>query len=189
MLTCKLCANEGAGVLYGENVFDFEEIRRRPSIAKPLLNRIGTVNASLIRFVVCEYSAASEELSQISDSPTVSETHQLTLSYLESFFSEHNINLDKLRTLAISVIPYGFDDATTDVMKIQAPVVAGSSMTAQRVAWLGRKNKGLEKLVEGICEREGRLRKVDFFGDVDRKIGFDWSPPFSGRLWIAYVKE
>lgn len=211
MRTCKTAAQEGATVLYGENVFDFQEIRQRPSIAKPFLRRIGLQNATFIRVVVCEYSAASEELSSIveknlgqvstltraafevvleeesdKNKAPLATTHRLTMPFMESFFKEHGIHLDQLRVLAISIVPYGADDATNNLLTRQAPALLQKGMQEQKLAWLEQKNAGLDELAGGICEREKRLKKADFFKDVDSKICIVWNPPFSGRRWIAY---
>jgi len=156
-----------------------EEIRRRPSFAKSFVDRIGPVNASLIRLVVAEYSAASEELSEMS--PAQRPHHQLTVPFIVEFFDPFHISLDRLRLLAISIVPYGFDDAAVEIMKRQAP-------DAPRVAWLEMKNKQLETVANAICQREDMFKKVDFFGDIHPKLSFYWTPPFSGRQWITYQR-
>ncbi|KAF2869716.1 hypothetical protein BDV95DRAFT_84650 [Massariosphaeria phaeospora] len=215
--TCKLCSSEGLSVLYGENLFDFDEMRRRPSVAAPFLRIIGPTNCALIRLIVCEYSAASEEVSQIRPAPTNDETpspkessptlspkefsptnatthklmltYQLTLTYLTTFLAMYNVSIDQLRLLAISIIPYGDNEATGHVMAAQAPHVVRDRPL--RLQWLEEKNEKLkmEALVDGICKREKGLRKAEFLADVDSQIGFDYSPPFVGRLWMMYAKE
>ncbi|KAF2691171.1 hypothetical protein K458DRAFT_426536 [Lentithecium fluviatile CBS 122367] len=193
----KQCRDEGLTVLYGENIFDMEEICNRPlSVAKPFLKHIGPHNASLIRIVIAEYSAAAEELHQLdpvntptpTDPLSTSEKPQshLTLSFLTSTLSTFNIILSHLRALALNIIPYGHDHATQDLMRQQAPLVV-NNMRA-RVAWLDTKNnpERLGKVVEGICERESGLVKADYWKDVDAWVGFWWSSPFMGREWVVY---
>lgn len=183
LMVCKLCRDEGTSVLYGENIFDFEEICGRPiTVAKPFDNRIGPHNASLIRIVIAEYSAAAEELAQIQDDGPA----RLTIPFVQNFLSGFNISLSHLRVLAISIVPYGFDQATMDLMKKQALGIMGT-MTL-RLAWLDNKNEPgrLRKVADGICEREAGLVRANYIKDVDSWIGFHWSPPFLRREWIVY---
>ncbi|KAF2255917.1 hypothetical protein BU26DRAFT_512859 [Trematosphaeria pertusa] len=163
-----------------------EEICVRPNIAKPLLSRIGPHNASLIRIVLAEYSAAAEELSQLAPHAT---HPPITLSFVHTLLSSFNISMAQLRVFAISIIPYGFDQATRDLMKLQAKTIMG--MMPLRVKWLDAKNEPeqLEKVIEGICARENGWEKADYYEDVDSKIGLRWASPFSGRLWIKYGAE
>jgi hypothetical protein len=188
MQTCQLCAKEGAGVLYGENVFDFEDVRQRMSIGKPMLKRIGANNAALIRVIICEYSAPYEELSLLKAEEA--ETHQLTVLWLTSFFRDHGIDMDQLRVLAISISPFGHNAATKSIAKIQHPVLftKGPEAADDFRKWIEYKNKGLGEIVDGICEREKKLRKADFEKDVARRIEFDMSPPVWGRRWVAYTE-
>ncbi|KAH7130594.1 hypothetical protein B0J11DRAFT_523521 [Dendryphion nanum] len=184
----KLCSIEGLAVLYGENVFDFENIRQRPSIADPILSRIGTTNPTLIRCIVAEHSAADEELTRTDG--LLYEDRPHLVHYLRFSLDAFNISLDQLRVFAISIIPFGYDSSTTDIMRMKAPdLLEGSQLTLARVAWLDRRNARLNEVVDDICTREKNLRKVDYFKDVHSKISFDWSTPFAGRHWIAYKKS
>ncbi|KAF2447760.1 hypothetical protein P171DRAFT_231440 [Karstenula rhodostoma CBS 690.94] len=193
LLTCKMCRDEGLQVLYGENIFDFGEICNRPNnFSKPFLAHMGLHNASLIRIVFAEYSAACEELSQSDTSPISKPWHGpkskmlLTVAHLRSFLSTFNISLPSLRLLAISIMPYGNDLATEDLLKLADPAVRLNM--DWRVKWQDAKNKKgrLGKLVDGICEREKGLTKADYWADVDRWIGFRFAPPSSGREWLVY---
>jgi hypothetical protein len=146
----------------------------------------------LIRIVIAEYSAAVEELHRLPpiDLPTPtlltrSKRDHLSLPFLTTFLSTFQINVSHLRVLAISIIPYGFDHATQDLMRRQAPLVM-NDMRA-RVQWLDGKNRAdrLGDVVQGICEREPALGKADYWKDVDARVGFWWSSPFVGREWVA----
>lgn len=176
-----------------------EEIGTRPlSVAKPFVSRISPKNASLIRIVIGEYSAAAEEVHQLHQLPlhslkppdpvaNPSPTHpHLTVSFLTTFLSAFDINIAHLRVMAISIVPYGFDHATQDLMRKQAPLVVNN--TKARVKWLDEKNRAerLETLVDGICEREEGLVKADYWVDVDAWVGFRWSTSFVGRAWMVY---
>ncbi|KAJ4301867.1 hypothetical protein N0V90_003963 [Kalmusia sp. IMI 367209] len=191
LLTCKLCCKEGVAVLYGENVFDFGEICNRPNnFSKAFVNHIGLHNASLIRIIFAEYSAAAKELSHI-DTSSIHKCNPippptLTVAYLRSFLSTFNISLPNLRLLAISIMPYGFDQASMDLMRIQAVSIV--STTRMRVRWLDAKNepKRLSEMVDQICEDEEGLARADYWKDVDPWIGFGFSPSSSGREWIVY---
>lgn len=186
MRTSKLCADEGASVLYGENLFDFEEITGRPSVAKQLLKCIGTRNPTRMRIIVCEYSAAQAENS-ITEYD-LEEFPLLMVSEIDRFFRAYNIDLAQLRMFAISIIPYGLDDMTTKIMRIQTSDLPWQDMSPAREKWLRMKNEGVVELLNSICEREKELRKVDFMEGVYSKIGFHWWPPSAGRHWIAYQK-
>jgi hypothetical protein len=152
--------------------------------------------------VVAEYSAAAEELHQLPlPSPdaqgpagpnafglerTAPSHPHLTLSFLIKFLSAFNVDIARLRVMAISVSPYGFDHATQDLMRQQAPLLVNNMQA--RVRWLDGKNEAarLGKLVEGVCEREGGLMKADYWVDVDASVRFGWSSPFVGRAWMVY---
>lgn len=86
--------------------------------------------------------------------------------------------------MAISIIPYGFDEAAQDLMSRQAKAVV-DNMKA-RVQWLDVKNERerLGKLVEGLVEREGGLVKAEYWRDVDAALEFYWSAPYGGREWV-----
>lgn len=73
-----------------------------------------------------------------------------------------------------------------DLMNIQASTIMGTMHL--RVQWLDNKNEKdrLDKVVDGICEREVGLMKADFWNNVDPWIGFHWTPPFVGREWVFY---
>ncbi|KAL5405156.1 hypothetical protein PMIN06_012744 [Paraphaeosphaeria minitans] len=192
LLTCKMCRDEGLQVLYGENIFDFGEICNRPNnFSKPFVARIGLRNASLIRIVFAEYSAASEELSQSDTTPTTPRLHdpkptQLSVAHLRTFLSTFGISLPSLRLLAISIMPYGNDQATDYLLKLADAAVRNNMHL--RVKWLDAKNEKdrLGQLVERICEREKGLAKADYWTDVDGWIGISFAPPSSGREWIVY---
>ncbi|OAG12781.1 uncharacterized protein CC84DRAFT_1212282 [Paraphaeosphaeria sporulosa] len=192
LLTCKMCHDEGLQVLYGENIFDFGEICNRPNnFSKPFVARIGLHTASLIRIVFAEYSAASEELSQSDTTPDARRLHdskptQLSVAHLRTFFSTFGISLPSLRLLAISIMPYGNDQATDDLLKLADPEVR-SDMDL-RMKWLDAKNgkERLAQLVDGICKREKGLVKANYWTDVDGWIGISFAPPSSGREWIVY---
>lgn len=189
LLTCKMCCDEGLQVLYGENIFDFSEICNRPNnFSKPFVARIGLHNASLVRIVFAEYSAASEELSQADTTQIYKSPSKalLTVARLRSFLSTFNISLPNLRLLAISIIPYGNDQATDYLMQLTDPAVQRNMHL--RGKWLDAKNEKarLGQLVDGICEREQGLAKADYWTDVDRWIGISFAPPSSGREWVVY---
>jgi hypothetical protein len=186
--------------------FTAEEIRNRPSIAKPLLARIGASNFSLIRLIIAEYSAAAEEISSFSPDHIAnvlqrdarpSDTYRLTVPFITTTLASFNISLDKLRLFAISIIPYGSCDATMQLVKLTDHAILGPSSfglqslqndTLSRVEWLEKKNEtDLEGIVKTVCEREKELNPVDFMKDVEKRLSFEWVPP--RRLWIEYVKK
>lgn len=162
-----------------------EEIFNRPiSFAKPFLSRIGPANASRIRIITAEYSAAAEELFQLGEPKPY---NKLTGPYLRSFLSTFHISIPRLRVLAISIVPYGNDHATEDLMWLQARGIRASMLL--RTQWLESKNESahLRQLVRGICEREEWCAAADFWADVDRWVGFRWSAPYGGREWIVHT--
>ncbi|KAF2472088.1 uncharacterized protein BDR25DRAFT_342103 [Lindgomyces ingoldianus] len=183
LMTCRLCANEGLATLYGENVFDFEEICGRPTFVTSFVKRLKPTNLSLIRIIVVEHSAASEELMLQHPDSTFK---RLSIAHITAFLAPFNISLSQLRCFAVSLIPYGFDDATTYVMKDQLHA-GGQSNMSTRIQWLDKKNAALGEMAEQICERVGGFKRVEF-GEIDRKICFDWCPPFMGRPWLLYEK-
>ncbi|ORY15620.1 hypothetical protein BCR34DRAFT_171611 [Clohesyomyces aquaticus] len=185
LMTSKICSQEGLGVLYGENVFDFEEICGRPSFATSFVKRLNPTNLSLIRIIVADYSAASEELALYPGQAS----NQLSIARISSFLAPFNIKLSQLRCFAISIIPYGFDNATTYVMKLQAPALqaTGQQIIGMRRQWLDTKNEGLDEAAKRIVEREAELKRVEF-RDVEKNICFDWIPLFINRPWLVYVK-
>jgi hypothetical protein len=193
LLACKLCRNEGQQVLYGENIFDFGEICNRPNnFSKPFVNRIGPHNASLIRIVFAEYSAGSEELALSDTAPISNPSHDpkpktlLSVAHLRNFLSTFNISLPSLRLLAISIMPYGIDQATDYLLQLANPAIQENMFL--RVRWLEAKNEkeNLGKLVDGICEREQGLLRAEYWRDVDGWIGVSFAPPSSGREWLVY---
>lgn len=169
------------------------------------------MNFTFIRLIVAEYSAAAEELSHLMPSlvdapPRTSDlleasvpsadTYQLTIPFINSALAAFNITLDQLRLFAVSIIPYGSDEATMQIMKLETKYGPNSALgipnilnnIPMRLQWYKRKNDiaHLEEVVKGICEREEELKPVDFVKDLDKKLAFDWCPPFLNRLWIAY---
>jgi hypothetical protein len=193
LLACKLCRDEGLQVLYGENIFDFGEICNRPNnFSKPFVNHIGRHNASLIRIVFAEYSAASEELALSDTAPISKPLHDpkpkivLSVAHLRSFLATFNISLPSLRLLAISIMPYGNDQATDYLLQLANPDVRRNMHL--RVKWLDAKNDKvrLGELVDGICEREKGLLRAEYWRDVDGWVGFNFAPPSSGREWVVY---
>lgn len=61
---------------------------------------------------------------------------------------------------------------------------AGVNETAE--GWVKMRNAELEKVVEGIVEREGGwLRRVPF-ADVEKRVCFEWVTPWAGRQWLLY---
>lgn len=193
LLASKLCRDEGLQVLYGENIFDFGETCNRPNnFCKPFLARIGLHNAARIRIVFAEYSAAAEELS-LSDTSALAQRAvtdprptQLSVAHLRAFLATFGIALPKLRLLAISIMPYGNDQATGYLLKLVDPGVRTNM--ALRVKWLDAKNgkERMGRLVDGICEREKGLIRAEYWRDVDGWIGISFAPPSSGREWIVY---
>ncbi|KAJ4354486.1 uncharacterized protein N0V89_006223 [Didymosphaeria variabile] len=192
LLTCKMCRDEGVQVLYGENIFDFGEICNRPNnFSKRFSEHIGPHNASLIRIVFAEYSAAAEELYH-TDIAVISKSNRglipktlLTVSHLRSFLSTFNIALSSLRLLAISIIPYGHDQATIALQDVDFRLMTSPHL---RVKWCDAKNDKdrLGRLVDDICDREKGLMKADYWKDIDGWIGINFAPPSSGREWIVY---
>ena len=156
--TCKQCAEEGAQVLYGENLFDFEEVLRRASTPLPFLSRVGPTNPSLIRLIVCEYPAANEELAsrpggQFSKKPQ-DRTPLLSIERLRDFFRLYRISLDQLRFFAVSIMPYGRDDFTVEIMKGENPFLLGMGMELDRQRWLKKKNAWMEDILDTIRSEE-----------------------------------
>ena len=193
LLTCKKCRDEGVEVLYGENVFDYGEIcNRQNNFSKPFVKYIGMHNASLIRIIFAEYSAAAEELSQADTKPLERMFHDpkpkatLTVAYLREFLSTCNIFLPDLRLLAVSIVPYGHDQATEYLVQLADPAIRANMPL--RVKWLDTKNepKRMGQLVDSICTRETGLMKAEYWKDIDVWIGINFSPPSSGREWVAY---
>ncbi|KAF2189590.1 hypothetical protein K469DRAFT_747642 [Zopfia rhizophila CBS 207.26] len=184
LLTCKLAQTEGVDVLYGENIFDFEEIRRRPSFAKGFLQSIGPINPTFIRIIVADYAAASEDLAQGSSAQFSS--HALTCDYISSFLGSYNISLNQLRLFAISIIPYGADGAYLQLMKDAAPGLVANK--EWRTKWLAEKNERLGSVVEAICKREKNLKKVEYAG-IDKKLSFEWLSPYMHRHWVVYQEQ
>lgn len=197
LLTCRLCLVEGAKVLYGENVFDFGEICNRPdNFSGRFVERIGRRNAARIRIVVGEYGAAAEELGQKEgeekdgegeEGKVVKKTNGLlTVEYLRCFLGKCGISLSELRVLALSLVPYGCDQATGELLRLEDEAVRSNSLN--RMKWLEAKNETgrLARMVEGICEREKGFMKAGYWEDIDGWIGVSFSPPSSGREWIVY---
>ncbi|KAF1956193.1 hypothetical protein CC80DRAFT_504777 [Byssothecium circinans] len=202
LLACRCCRDEGVQVLYGENIFDFEGITNRGiSTAAPFLSIIGPLNASLIRIVIAEHSAAAEELYPLFDdsrptrirlgtrrlcpsthhhnnSDLVSKqengTYCLTVDYVHTFLSAYGINLSNLRIFAISLLPYGNDLANMDLLRELRRVTSFNIMNTPRirVQWQDERNQGLEDLVRVICERE-RLREGSKELGWLEKVNFD----------------
>ncbi|KAF2120888.1 hypothetical protein BDV96DRAFT_280526 [Lophiotrema nucula] len=195
MRTCKKCADEGAIVLYGNNLFDFEEIRHRPFFSRTVSSLIGPKNASLIRFVIAEYPASYEELSRGPGEGSEERPkhwdekpryHALSLEYMTEFFQNFSVDLDQLRLLAISIVPFGHDDASMKVLRAQAPGL-GDSQEAKEM-WVQSKNEVLLDLIDGICAREERMKRTNF-ANIMTKLPFEWTPSFDGRHWIEYERR
>lgn len=192
LLTSKQCRDEGLEVLYGENVFDFGEICNRPNnFSKPFVNRIGLHNAALIRIIFAEYSAAAEELARSDTTCIETPVHKpkpkaiLTVAHLRNFFSTFNISFGDLRLFAISIVPYGFDQATGYLLSLLYPAAVQIEL---REKWLGVKNgpEWMGQLVNNICARESGFTRADYWADIDGWIGINFSPPSSGREWLTY---
>ncbi|KAF1970323.1 hypothetical protein BU23DRAFT_601038 [Bimuria novae-zelandiae CBS 107.79] len=193
LLTCKMCRDEGLKVLYGENVFDFGEICNRPNnFSRRFTNLIGSHNASLIRIVFAEYSAATEELCH-ADTTRIARPlfnpkpkATLTVTYLRSFLLTFNIFLPDLRLFAISIMPYGHDEATHYLLQLADPVIRNNMLL--KIKWLDTKNepKRVARMAEEICAQESGLIRADYWKDIDGWIGINFSPPSSGREWLTY---
>lgn len=193
LLTCKQCRDEGVEVLYGENVFDFGEICNRPNnFSSRFVKTIGLHNASLIRVVFAEYSAAAEELSTADTKRIERMFHDpkpkatLTVAFLRDFLSTCGIDIPSLRMLAVSVMPYGHDQATEYLIQLADEAVRHTK--ALQTKWLEAKNDAgrMGRMVEGISEREEGLLRADYWRDIDAWIGITFSPPSSGREWLVY---
>lgn len=178
------------------------------SLAKHFLTRIGPTNASLIRIVIAEYSAAAEELFQIkafltprpirsplaramlargqARAATPLPHPHLSVPTLRERLAAFGIAAAQLRVLGVSLAPYGDDYATNDLMWREDTRLVGHR--AMRETWLARKNEEgrMERVVEGICGRERELVRAEFRVDVDAKVGFGWRVQWMGRKWMVF---
>ena len=99
-----------------------------------------------------------------------------------------DVKLSQLRIFAVSLVPYGFDDATIDILRLKALTFANMP---GRVAYIDKMNEeeSLKEIVDAICKRDAALKKMDFWADVQPKMHFDWTPNTAGRLWIGMDKH
>lgn len=109
----------------------------------------------------------------------------LSVPYLRGFLSTFNITLPHLRLLAISILPYGNNAATNDLL---SRGYMFERTRRQRREWFAWRNEPTRfgKLVDGICAREKGLARADYWRDIDGWIGFSFAPPSLGREWVVY---
>jgi len=48
------------------------------------------------------------------------------------------------------------------------------------------RNAEMERVVDGIVEREKRWLRRARFVDVERMVCFEWVTPWAGRPWLLY---
>ncbi|KAF2204845.1 hypothetical protein GQ43DRAFT_477868 [Delitschia confertaspora ATCC 74209] len=183
--TCKLMYEEGMSVLYGENIFDFGELQRRPHFAQ-ILPKTFKKNASRIRQILLSYAAASEELPYASMLPS----HRLLTDNVTACLSCFNISLSQLRLLAISIRPYKLHDPVVKAM-VRDPYVAihdwyedGNQGVSVDEIWAMEKNAVLEHEIDGLLEKEDVLRIVRGV-EARRRVWVEWEEDWEGRVWVV----
>lgn len=208
--TCQLVHQEAAAVLYGKNVFDFGNILDLPNYGASFAKHIGPYHASLIRILVAEASVASEALHSCEDIFSIDKSRispfiaQATLAAEASLAAETSLTaetplspsttyISKSRIAAI-VAAFGIDFARLRMLAIH--LQPRNEMYFDRKAaraidaaeqWFKMRDVEMERVVDGIVEREkGWLRRA-WFADVEG-VCFEWvtSWVWARRPWFLY---
>lgn len=145
---------------------------RKPSCGVSFSKSIGAANSRLIRIIVSEYSAATEDFQTLA--------HQrLKSSHLFQFLETFGISLEDLHMLAVSIRPYDGDE-------VDFPRKNQIAMPPKDL-WINQRNMELDALVNDLVSREKEFRRVGFC-DVEKRICFDWVTPWRTRHWMVYRK-
>ncbi|KAF2813579.1 uncharacterized protein BDZ99DRAFT_517825 [Mytilinidion resinicola] len=191
----RLVSGEAREVLYGGNVFDFEEIMLKFSTGSSFLTAIGRHNARLIRTLVADVSA-TRELRAASPLRSRSVTYRaldtkhnyhINAPFLATFLASWGISFRHLRLLAVHLQHMGKDWYDSDWVE---PVYRGGARSleeeeeerAQERMALKRREE-VEKAVEVVREREGGWLKL-VREEEARGLEGEWERV--GGRWFVY---